>query len=140
MKKILTCTEIAALCFRFTLFGRLPFLRGLLRNLLSFAPRLGKTDGDRLLAALDLSTRATALKGPGLALLHRAPDLGGCLFRILPCHDASPGCAKTIFAAEVGSRFASFPRLAFGFPDVRRSPHKARTHSLRYAIERDSPA
>src|SRR6202043_3249487 len=75
-----------------------------------------------------------------LALLHRAPDLGGCLFRILPCHDASPGCAKTIFAAEVGSRFASFPRLAFGFPDVRRSPHKARTHSLRYAIERDSPA
>src|ERR1700687_5790357 len=70
----------APLPLRRPLLGRLPFLCGLLRNLLSFGPRLGKPDRDRLLAALDLPPRTAALQGAGLALLHRAPNLGGCLF------------------------------------------------------------
>src|SRR6266852_8925799 len=86
------------------LLGALPFLRGLLRDLLAFRPRLGKTDRDRLLAALDLATGSTALQSPGLALLHRAPDLGRCLLRIFPCHDYSPSCEKIIFVTKDGSR------------------------------------
>src|SRR5258705_2474311 len=97
-------TGVWSLSFRFPLLGRLALLRGLLRNLSSFRPRLGQTDGDRLLATLDLPPRAAALQSPGLALLHRASNLGGCLFRIFPCHDYSPSCRKIIFANEDGSR------------------------------------
>src|SRR5882757_203003 len=67
------------------LFGRLP--RRLLRDFCACGPRLGKTDRDRLLAAADLPPRAAALQSAGLALFHRALDLGGCLFRIFSCHD-----------------------------------------------------
>src|ERR1700752_2789393 len=66
------------LLLRFPLLRRLPFLRGLLRHLLAFRSRLGKADGDRLLAALDLLAGPAALQSSGLALLHRASDLGRC--------------------------------------------------------------
>src|SRR5882724_4845524 len=105
-------TKLNALSFRFTFFGSLPFLRTLLRDLHAFRPRFGKTDRDRLLAALDLATRSTALQSPGLALLHRAPDLGRCLLRIFPCHDYSPSCKKVILAKEDGSRFIASQPVA----------------------------
>src|SRR5712671_5149695 len=74
------------------LFLRLPFLRALpllgclLRHLLAFGPRLGKSDRDRLLAALDRPAGAAALQGACLALLHRAFDVGGSLFGIFTRH------------------------------------------------------
>src|SRR5258708_3551737 len=93
----------ASLSLRLPLPGRLSLLRSLLGDLLSLRPRLGQTDGDRLLAALDLAPRSAALQSPGLALLHRARDLGGRLFRKFACHDYSPSCGKIIFADREGS-------------------------------------
>src|SRR5450759_4776071 len=98
---------------RLPLLRRLLFLRGLLRHLLAFRPRLGKADRDRLLAALDLAAGAAALQRTGLALLHRAPDLGGCLFRIFSCHDISPGCGKiilTIWESSVADALIGRPQ------------------------------
>src|SRR6266849_8978519 len=89
---------------RFPFLRRLPLVRSLLRDFLAFRPRLGKADRDRLLAACDFLAGATALQRPGLALFHRALDIGGCLFRILPCHDSSPRCGKIIVADGDGSR------------------------------------
>jgi len=63
------------LLLRLALLGRFAFLR----DLLAFRPRLGQPNRDRLLAALDLAAGATAFQRAGLALLHRAPDLGGSL-------------------------------------------------------------
>jgi Ku protein len=63
------------------------FARLLLRHLLSRFSCLRKTDRDRLLAALDLLARAAALQRAGLALLHRALDLGGRAFGIFSCHE-----------------------------------------------------
>src|ERR1700731_654624 len=85
----------------------LPFgftlLRRLLRYLRSHGPRLGQADSNGLLAALDLAAGAAALQRAGLALLHRAADLGGGLLGILSCHDISPDCGKIIFADVDGS-------------------------------------
>ena len=118
-----------------TFFAALALLRALLlfrRDFRSLPPCLGQADRDRLLAALDLPSRATALQGAGLALLHRAPDLGGRLSRIFSCHGNSPGCGKIIFAVPDGSL-----RLP---PAVRQRSSKAPMYSLQHAIERESPA
>src|SRR5882724_6109021 len=96
-----SCERLAMLFLRFSLFGG--FLRGLLRDFLAFRPRLGKANRDRLLPARDFLAGAAALQSAGLAFLHRAPDFGGCLFRILPCHGHSPNCGKIIFADGDGS-------------------------------------
>jgi len=69
-------------------------LRRLLRHLGAFTPRLGQPDRDRLLAACDLAAGAAALQRAGVALFHRALDLGRCLLGIFSCHDTSPGCAR----------------------------------------------
>src|SRR6266478_8437476 len=92
---------MSPLLLRFAFLGRL--LGSLLRHFRSRSPRFGKTDRDRLPAALDLLARPTTLQSAGLALFHRAPDFGGCLFRIFSCHDYSPSCGKIIFAGGDGS-------------------------------------
>src|SRR3954451_19044545 len=69
-------------------------------------PLLGQPDCDRLLAALDLATGPAALQSTCLALLHRALDVGRCLFRIFACHYTSPDCVKTILAVRESSVLA----------------------------------
>src|SRR5436190_23213440 len=99
-----------ALLLRLPLLGSFPFLADLLRRLHSGGPRLGKPDRDRLLAALDLAAGPAALQRAGLALLHRASDLGGCFSRIFPRHDTSPGCGKQ------SSRMKLVPSGGTGLP------------------------
>src|SRR5204862_7362636 len=89
--------------------------------------RVGKTDRDRLLAALHFPSRASALQSPGLALFHRAPDLGGCFLRIFSCHDYSPSYEKVILAKEDGSTFAR--RVRSSSPDQRICAHSGGAHS-----------
>src|SRR5882757_7084372 len=117
------------LAFLGSFLPRLSCLRRLLRDLLAFRSRLGKSDRDCLLAARDLLAGLAALQRAGLALLHRAPDLGGRLLRIFSCHDFSPSCGKIILAPTDGSS----ERTA-----VRRLPNRVQTYFLRPAIVRGS--
>src|SRR5438552_1378952 len=55
-----------------------------LRDLGALLARLGKSDSDRLLAALDLLARASAAKRARFLLLHRALDLLGGALGIFP--------------------------------------------------------
>src|SRR6476620_1314966 len=91
------------LLLRLPLLRRLSLPAGLLRHLLSLGTRLGQSDRDRLLAALDRLAGATALQGAGLALLHRAFDVSGSLLGIFGCHGSSPVVRKLIHAGCEGS-------------------------------------
>src|SRR3954469_6429380 len=57
-----------------------------LRHLLARPARFGKSDRDRLLAALDLLAGTAALQRALFAFLHRAFDFLGRAFGIFPCH------------------------------------------------------
>src|ERR1700743_1082697 len=96
---------LCALLRRLLFLRRFALLRGfLLRDFRAGCTRFGKTDRDRLLAALDLPARATSFQRARLSLLHRAPDFGGRLLRIFSRHDVSPGGGKEIIAIGKSSR------------------------------------
>ena len=116
---------LLCLAFPGRFLRRLPFLRRFLRDFLAFRSRLGKPDRDRLLAARDLLAGPAALQCAGLALLHRAPDLGGRLLRIFSCHDFPPSYGKIILAMTVGSSKRTV---------VRRPPNRVQTYFSRPAI------
>jgi hypothetical protein len=73
-------TKWSALSFRFALFGGLPFLRGFLRDLRAFRPRLGKTDRDRLLAALTFRPERPLFNVPALRFFIARSTLADAFF------------------------------------------------------------
>src|SRR5579871_617931 len=83
------------------------------RHFLALAPRFRQADRDRLFAAFDLSSRATALQCTAFALFHRAADLGGCLPGISACHGNTPlreGVIVTSSEGSVARQSAAFKR------------------------------
>src|SRR5215831_9282082 len=59
-------------------------------HLLAFPPRLGETNGDGLLAALDGLAASAAIQRTFLAPVHGPAHILGSSSRITPCHIALP--------------------------------------------------